>query len=63
MCRIWPNIFWNSEIDCVIKTIGMFSSLLQTNTSVTIDSGFLLLRISAIISSNNINNLRSFSVL
>ena len=49
--------------DCVIKIREMFSFLPQINKSVTIEFSFLLLIISAIISSKIINILRSLSVL
>ena len=55
--------FGNLKYDCVIKTREIFSFLPQINKSVTIEFSFLLLTISAIISSETINILRSLSGL
>ena len=55
--------FGTLNYDCVIKTIEIFSFLPLRNKSVTIEFSFLLLIISAIISSKTINILRSLSIL
>ena len=55
--------FGTLKYDFVIKTIVMFYFLPLTNNSVTIEFSFLLLIISAIISSKTINILRSLSTL
>ena len=55
--RTKSNIFWHSNIGCVIKTREMFSFLCLVNNSVTIGLILLLLSISAVISSAAINIL------
>ena len=50
--------FGTIKYDCIIKTIEMFNFLPLINSSVTIEFSFLLLIISPIISSKNINILR-----
>ena len=52
--------FGTLNYDCVIKTLEILSFLLLINNSVTIGFSFLLLIISAIISSKTINTLRYF---
>ena len=58
--RIQSNIFWLCKIRFCNKISQMFSFLPLTNNSVTIGLRFLLLSISAIISSRTINDLRFF---
>ena len=55
--------FGTLEYDCVMKTREIFNFLPLINNSVTVEFNFLLLIISAIISSKTINILRSLSVL
>ena len=55
--------FGTLRYDYVIKTKEMFSFLPVINNSIIIEFSFLLLMISAIISSKNINILRSLSSL
>ena len=55
--------FGTLRYDYVIKTREMFSFLPVINNSIIIEFSFLLLMISAIISSKNINILRSLSSL
>ena len=57
MSRIYFNIFWQSKIRLCNKTREMFSFLPLRNNSVTIRLNFLLLSISAIISSKTVNIL------
>ena len=58
MRKVSSNIFWNTKHYWEMKTIKLFSFLPKANNSVTIGSSFLLLGISAIISSNTVNILR-----
>ena len=51
MRSVWSNIFGTLKLDFMIKTREMFSFPALTNNSVTIELSFLLLRISAIVSS------------
>ena len=51
--------FGTLKYDCVIKTREIFNFLPQINNLVTVESSFLLLIISAIISSKTINILQS----
>ena len=55
--------FGTLRYDYVIKTKEMFSFLPVINNSIIIEFSFLLLMISAIISSKTINILRSLSSL
>ena len=55
--------FVTLKYDCVIKTREMFHFLSLINNPVTIEFSFLLLIITAIISSKTINILRSLSAL
>ena len=55
--------FGTLKYDYVIKTREIFNFLPLINNSVTMESSFLLLIISAIISSKTINILRSLSAL
>ena len=54
---IQSNIFWYLEKDYIIKTLEIFTFLPLINSLVTIGLSFLLLIISAIITSNTINTL------
>ena len=58
--RIYSTTFSNLKYDCVIKTIEIFTFLPLINNSVTTGLSFLLLIISAIISSKTINTLHLF---
>ena len=58
--RIYSTSFGNLKYDCVIKTIEIFNFLPLINNSVTTGLSFLLLIISAIISSKTINTLHLF---
>ena len=58
--RIYSTSFSNLKYDCVIKTIEIFTFLPLINNSVTTGLSFLLLIISAIISSKTINTLHLF---
>ena len=55
--------FGNLKDDCIIKAREMFNFLILINSSVTIEFIFLLLIVSAIISSKTINVLRFSSGL
>ena len=60
----WSSLYYSAlKYDWVIKTREFFNFLPLIKKSVTIEFSFLLLIISAIISSKPINILRSLSVL